>query len=116
MVRSPPFSAGRVERVIRLQPEAPPKPAAGQACNGCGVCCAWAPCPLGMLVSGKREGACRALQWQADAGLYRCGMVAAPEQVLPWLPRPAARLMSRLARRWISAASGCDADLAVLPD
>ncbi|HSI47331.1 MAG TPA: hypothetical protein VLA61_03610 [Ideonella sp.] len=87
----------------------------GQTCNGCGVCCAWAPCPLGMLVSGKRQGACRALQWQADAGLYRCGMVAAPQQVLRWLPGPAAKLLSRLARRWISAASGCDANLAVAP-
>ncbi|GAA0753606.1 hypothetical protein LRH25_26610 [Ideonella azotifigens] len=109
----PPPAAPFVQRVIRLQLEAPPKPAVGQACNGCGVCCAWAPCPLGMLVSGKRQGACLALQWQADAGLYRCGMVAAPRQVLHWLPEPAAKLLSRLARRWISAASGCDADLAV---
>ena len=51
--------------VIYLQPEAPPKPALGAACNGCGVCCAWQPCPLGVLVSGRRQGACRALWWSA---------------------------------------------------
>ena len=37
--------------VIHLHPSAPPKPAEGAACNGCGVCCAWQPCPLGVLAS-----------------------------------------------------------------
>ena len=41
--------------VIYLHPAAPAKPAVGAACNGCGVCCAWQPCPLGMLVSGRRH-------------------------------------------------------------
>jgi hypothetical protein len=92
--------------VILLHADAPPKPLAGQPCNGCGVCCAWQPCPLGMLLSRRRRGACRALVWAG--GLYRCGVVVAPREHLRWLPAGLARA---LARRWIGAARGCDADL-----
>jgi hypothetical protein len=88
-------------RTIFLQPEAPPKPAPGAACNGCGLCCAAEPCPLGMLVSRRRQGACAALQWQAAENRYRCGLLAEPR---PWLP-------AALARRWIAAGAGCDSDL-----
>ena len=100
-------------QVIRLHPDAPSKPAEGRPCNGCGVCCAAEPCPIGVLVSGRRTGACAALDWRAEAGLYRCGLVAAPRDILPWLPAALAPLLSRLARRWISAASGCDSSLVV---
>jgi hypothetical protein len=100
-------------QVIRLHPAAPAKPAESAPCNGCGVCCSAEPCPIGVLVSGRRTGACAALSWNPDAGLYRCGLLAAPRTVLPWLPRPLAPLVSRLARRWISAASGCDSSLVV---
>jgi len=101
-------------QVIRLHPEAPPKPAEYAPCNGCGVCCAAEPCPLGVLVSGRRRGACAALQWHADATRYRCGLAAAPRSVLPWLPAALEPLVRRLALRWISAASGCDSDFAVV--
>ena len=67
--------------------------------------------PIGVLVSGRRAGACAALSWSDDAGLYRCGLVGSPTTVLPRLPRVLAPLVSRLARRWISAASGCDSSL-----
>jgi len=100
-------------QVIRLHPDAPAKPTEGRPCNGCGVCCAAEPCPIGVLVSGRRTGACAALTWADGAGLYRCGLVSSPGAVLPWLPAPLAPLLGRLARRWISAASGCDSDLAV---
>ena len=100
-------------QVIQIHPAAPAKPPAGAPCNGCGVCCAAEPCPIGVLVSGRRRGACAALLWNSDATLYRCGLVGAPHTVLPWLPAPLAPLLGRLARRWISAASGCDSDLVV---
>ncbi|HEY9027306.1 MAG TPA: hypothetical protein VIP05_23645 [Burkholderiaceae bacterium] len=89
------------------------KPAEAAPCNGCGVCCAAEPCPVGVLVSGRRSGACAALSWNDDAGLYRCGLVADPRAVLPRLPALLAPAVSRLARRWISAASGCDSSLVV---
>jgi hypothetical protein len=98
--------------VIRLRAQAPAKPAPGAACNGCGVCCAWAPCPLGIVVSGRRHGRCRALRWDAAQRLYRCAMVSQPRSVWRWWPRWAEPALRRLATRWISAASGCDADLA----
>ena len=100
-------------QVIRLHPAAPSKPAEAAPCNGCGVCCAAEPCPLGMLVSGRRSGACAALSWNDDAGAYRCGLVEAPGTVLPWLPAALGPAATRLARRWISAASGCDSSLTV---
>jgi len=99
--------------VILLQADAPPKPAVGAACNGCGVCCAWQPCPLGVLVSRRRHGACSALQWDEREKQYRCAMVAGARRLWPWLPRPAEALLQRLARRWIAAGAGCDCDAEV---
>jgi hypothetical protein len=95
-------------QVIHIHAAAPAKPPQGVACNGCGVCCAAAPCPLGMGLSRRRHGACAALQWNEGAARYDCGVVAAPAVWLPWLPAALAR---RLARRWIAAARGCDSDL-----
>jgi hypothetical protein len=98
------------QQIILVQAGAPPKPAEGQACNGCGVCCAVEPCPLGQWLSRKRHGACTALQWQSAERRYRCGAVATPRQFMPWLSEAWGR---RLALRWISAARGCDSDLQV---
>ena len=98
------------QQVIHLHREAPVKPAWGQACNGCGVCCLAEPCPLGQLISAKRHGACDALRWDEDQARYRCGVVADPRDVLPWLPAFAAPWLRRTALRWISAARGCDSD------
>ena len=103
-----PPPAARGARTIRLHPHAPPKPSLGAACNGCGQCCALEPCPLGMLLSRRLSGACSALQWSEGGRHYRCGVLEQPQRWLPWLPAPLAR---RLARRWIAAAAGCDAEL-----
>lgn len=100
-------------QIIRLHPDAPRKPPEAAPCNGCGVCCAAEPCPIGVLVSRRRHGACRALGWSDAAGRYRCGLAADPAAVLRWLPRALAPFVRRLALRWISAASGCDSDLVV---
>jgi hypothetical protein len=48
-----------------------------------------------MLLSGKRTGACRVLRWDDAMSQYRCGAVAVP-------------ILGQLAKRWISAGSGCD--------
>lgn len=98
-------------KIVMLHREAPAKPAPGAACNGCGVCCAWQPCPLGMLVSRRRHGACVALRWQDAGRHYRCGLLAAPGHHLPAGARWLAPLLARLARRWIAAGRGCDSDL-----
>lgn len=95
-------------RVIHLHPAAPAKPAAGTPCNGCGVCCAAEPCPLGVLLTRRRHGACAALEWHEAEARYRCGALASPTRWLPALPAAWARA---LARRWIAAGVGCDAEL-----
>ena len=99
--------------VIHLHIEAPPKPLPGAACNGCGVCCAWQPCPLGVLVTGRRHGACAALRWHDADRRYRCTMVDAPEAAWPRLPAALRGPLMRLARRWIAAGAGCDSTLEV---
>lgn len=102
--------AAAPHRVIHLHPQAPRKPAWGTACNGCGVCCAAEPCPVGIVVSRRRAGPCAALRWDAAASIYRCGVVQEPGAYLRWLPAAWAR---RLALRWIAAGAGCDSDAEV---
>jgi hypothetical protein len=95
-------------RVILLHPHAPAKPAEGAPCNGCGVCCAAEPCPLGIYLSRRRQGACAALVWDPLQRRYLCGALAQPERWLPWLP---ARWARGLVKRWIASARGCDSGL-----
>lgn len=121
-----------MHQVIHIHPAAPVKPPEGAPCNGCGVCCLAEPCPVGMLVSRKRSGACATLVWSADAGRYHCGLMLAAgseaveagavasgavgpvaTKALPRWPRPVRALALRWVRRLISAGSGCDACLEV---
>ncbi|TXH89141.1 MAG: hypothetical protein E6Q78_09075 [Rhodoferax sp.] len=88
-------------RVIRIEVAAPPKPAWGEACNGCGVCCLTEPCPIGIVWSRRRHGACTALVWDAEGGGYRCGAL---QRAQVWPP------LAHLVRRWIAAGKGCDCD------
>jgi len=90
------------QSVLWIRREAPAKPPYAAPCNGCGVCCLAEPCPLGMLLSGRRKGACRLLRWHESERRYRCGALGEPAR------GPLARWRQRLARRWISAGSGCD--------
>jgi hypothetical protein len=100
-------------RVIHIHPDAPEKPALGRPCNGCGVCCLDEPCPVGMVVSRRRRGACSALEWQPMQSQYRCGMAAHPQAYLTWLPAWAVPWAQRGVLRWIAAAKGCDSTLEV---
>jgi hypothetical protein len=100
------------QRVILLHPASPPKPAPDAPCNGCGVCCAAEPCPLGQWLSRRRHGACAALHWSDDLARYHCGVLDAPSRWLPLLPAPMAR---GLTRRWIAAGKGCDCSLEARP-
>ena len=106
--------------VIHIQPLAPPKPVPGAVCNGCGICCLAEPCPLGMLVSQRRTGACVALRWNAAGALYRCGLIGSTSQIAAVLRASVASATWRalagwlawplrlLAKRWIAAGAGCD--------
>lgn len=96
----------RKHRVIHLQPKAPAKPAMGEPCNGCGVCCLSEPCPLGVVVSRRRTGACAALRWDESARHYRCGV----------LLRAQGRWWAPWVRRWIASGQGCDAALEIVSE
>ena len=100
-------------QVVHIHPAAPAKPALGEPCNGCGVCCLVAPCPVGVLASRRRAGACNALEWDEGQSLYRCGMVRDPLRWLCWpsAPRGLSRWLARRVRRWIAAGVGCDASV-----
>ena len=64
--------------VIYLQPEAPPKPALGAPCNGCGVCCGWQPCPLGVLVTSAGGGLdADHIPFEFDPGMGPLGTLSA---------------------------------------
>lgn len=105
----------RAGQVIHIEPAAPAKPALGAPCNGCGVCCLLEPCPLGRVISRRRQGACDALRWDAASAVYRCGAITDAPGVLGPRWAFAAPLLRRLARRWIAAGTGCDADLQTGP-
>ena len=107
--------------VIHIQPGAAPKPPLGAPCNGCGVCCLSEPCPLGILLSRRRRGACEAVRWDEALRSYRCGALTDAAGVLRpalprglrWLAPVAAPWLVRLGRRWIAAGLGCDCNLEV---
>jgi hypothetical protein len=102
--------------LVHVEPMAPPKPALGAACNGCGVCCLLEPCPLGRMLTGTTQGVCGVLRWHEPTARYLCGALVDPEgvarQALPtrwvWCAPVLRRLLQRLAPRWIAAATGCD--------
>jgi hypothetical protein len=104
---------------IYSHPQAPEKPMLGSPCNGCGVCCLVAPCPVGVVLSRSRLGACQALRWNASENRYRCGAIETPHAVLMQaLPQSAAGiakvlapLLRRWARRWIAVGIGCDSSV-----
>ena len=90
------------------------KPPPGEACNGCGVCCLAEPCPVGVVISGRLTGPCRALRWDAMLQLYRCGVLGAAAGATharrsAWLARARATIVGR----WIAAGEGCDCSLEV---
>ena len=61
--------------------------------------------------SARWKGGKARRSWQAATARYRCGLLGMADQPGPagvrWLARP----WHALARRWISAGSGCDSDL-----
>lgn len=106
-------------QIIYIHSDAPRKPTPGASCNGCGVCCLLEPCPLGVVLSARRYGACVAVRWHDDVAQYRCGALIESQHVLHrLLPRPLQRLapwlapgLTKVAKRWIGLGDGCDSSV-----
>jgi hypothetical protein len=97
-------------QTLTLHATAPPKPALGERCNGCGICCAAERCPVALLFLPHGGGSCAALEWDGEAGRYLCGMARRPANYIAWLPRS----WEGAAGRWfavrIAAGTACDFD------
>jgi hypothetical protein len=102
-----------VEQLIAIHARAPAKPRWGEPCNGCGICCAAEPCPVGQLRFRQRHGTCPALEWNAASSHYRCALVTDPRRLIPGLPGFLDRVVVALLRRQIAAGGGCDFDATV---
>jgi hypothetical protein len=96
------------EQTIHLHRNAPNKPAEGQACNGCGVCCALETCPAGRLRFLQSKGPCPALTWSDSEARYHCDLLVDPGKYFGWLPWSAEAFIRRQLARWIAAGKGCD--------
>ena len=103
-------------QIILIHADAPSKPAPDAPCNGCGVCCLLEPCPLGVVLSRRRRGACIAVRWHDELYQYRCAALGEPvevwQRVLPCFLRGLAPWLAPglvwLAKRWIAVGQGCD--------
>ena len=88
-----------------------PKPAHGQACNGCGRCCADELCPLAFHVFRGRvdwHSRCPALLIGTGRTLV-CGMVARPRAFAPTrVALHGVAACRNAARLLIGAGLGCD--------
>lgn len=107
---SPHTAPVQTTRVIPIHAHAPAKPAWGQPCNGCGVCCLARPCPVGIVLNLRVKGPCRMLRWDGEQARYLCGALLAVEAVPGWDGR-LGRLLGRATSRWIAAGAGCDCDI-----
>lgn len=102
-------------QIVHLHRQAPAKPAVGQPCTCCGVCCALETCPAGRLRFRRAGGPCPALEWSAGDKRYHCGLLLRPTHYLGWLPAVAGTFASRCFCRWIAAGQGCDCSAEVEP-
>ena len=96
------------EQRIHLHKKAPAKPAEGQPCNGCGVCCTLETCPAARLRFWQKTGPCPALEWSDEETCYRCGLLIRPAHYLGCLPTALESPARRLVHRWIASGIGCD--------
>lgn len=95
-------------RTVELHPLAPDKPDYGARCNGCGLCCAFEPCPVARIFLLQSSRKCRALLWQDDAGSYVCGMVVCPDRYVRMIPRRWRECSGKFFASRIAAGTGCD--------
>lgn len=86
------------------------KPAYGQPCNSCGLCCENELCPLAQFVFPRAQAPCPALESDGDRRV--CGLVANPVRYAPVRTSVnGADSMRAAGLLGIGAGIGCDARL-----
>lgn len=85
------------------------KPAHGQPCTHCGLCCLMTVCSLGRVVLGQAEGPCPALDFDADKK-SSCGLIANPMAFAPLHTiAHGVENMTAAAKVILGSGDGCDA-------
>jgi len=83
------------------------KPAYGQPCNACGLCCMMEPCPLGQYLFKTARGPCPALV--IEDGKSACGVALHPQKYAPTRARIAGVGRLRDAAAKLNGfGTGCD--------
>ena len=95
-------------QTVEMNLLAPAKPDYGSRCNGCGICCTVAPCPVAHVFLFLFRGKCRALLWQEDASRYACGMVVCPDRFVALIPERLRERSGKFFASRIAAGAGCD--------
>lgn len=86
------------------------KPAYGQPCNSCGLCCIAQQCPLSKAIFGPR-GVCPALE-RGDGKTLTCGLVRSTGDYVPDLPAWGGAALSEAFALMLGAGVGCDGTMA----
>lgn len=87
----------------------PIKPRFGEACNGCGLCCAAEPGGLALdLMRADPAAACPALEW--EAGRFYCGLIRWASRYLDLPHDWADAHLGSVFSEALGAGRGCDAD------
>lgn len=84
----------------------PRKPPEGEACNGCGLCCAVELCALAIEFLEAAAAPCPAMEF-AD-GRFWCGLARRPSRHLG-TPAASNRLIRPMVHAALSIGEGCDA-------
>jgi hypothetical protein len=83
------------------------KPPFGSPCNGCGLCCREALCPIAVGIFGPITAPCPALV--RDGAKQVCGVIAAPSRFVPELVDVhGAKAISSAAALLLGSGIGCD--------
>jgi hypothetical protein len=90
-----------------MRDRAPEKPAEGQPCNGCGMCCAAQPCLIAQEFIGATEGPCPAMVF--EDGRFWCGMTRTPGAYMGQ-PGWADEMLGRMFAEALGIGIGCDSN------
>lgn len=93
------------DRNLAVQAAMTLKPAFGQPCNGCGMCCIAEQCALSLALFNQQER-CPALE-EVD-GRLACGLVRSTADYVPDLPSWGGPALTEAFALMLGAGAGCD--------